>query len=162
MNDLIDAKGSFLSFKLFEMRYGILKVQFLQIFSSNLCYPERLTEKKPRSLPKDPKEPNTNFLSGGILFQLSSVLTIDPLKLRSKDYYWLFLDKRKSQATGPMKWNHDFAPMSLALNQIVNRVKLIYKENQFYFKLIHHIFATKKELTLYGITDNNRSLTIGC
>ena len=57
-----------------------------------------------------------------------------------------------------MKWDRHFALMALPWNQIFNRVKVICKENQlreFYFKLIHRIVATKKELTLYGITDNN-------
>ena len=93
------------------------------------------------------------------LFQLSSVLTIDFLKPRSEDYYWLFRDKRKYQATGPMKWDRNFAPTAFSWNQIFNRVKAICKENQlreFYFKLIHRIVATKKELTLYGIAGNNR------
>ena len=47
---------------------------------------------------------------------------------------------------------------ALPWDQIFDRVELICKENQlreFYFKLIHRIVATKKELTLYGITDND-------
>ena len=52
---------------------------------------------------------DVNFLSGGSLFQVSSVLTIDLLNTRSIDYYWLFLNKRKSQATGPVKWDRGFA-----------------------------------------------------
>ena len=103
---------------------------------------------------------NANFLSGGTLFQLSKVLTIDLMKLRSKDYYSLFLDKRKSQATGPMKRDHDFAPTALPWNQILIEWRLFAKrvnwENFTLTKLIYLIVATKKELTLYGITDNNK------
>ena len=80
------------------------------------------------------------------------------MKLRSKDYYWLFLNKRKPQATGSMKWDRDSVPTALPWHQIFDRVKVICKENQlreFYFKLIHRIVATKKELALYGIKDNN-------
>ena len=57
-----------------------------------------------------------------------------------------------------MKWDGDFVPMALPWHQVFNREKVICKENQlreFYFKLIHRIIATKKELTLYGITNNN-------
>ena len=102
---------------------------------------------------KERAKPNANFLSGGTLFQLSLVLTIDLLKLGSKDYYWLFLNKRRSQVTGPMKWNRDFDPTALPWNQIFDRVKTICKENQlreFYSKLIYRIVAMKKELALYG------------
>ena len=105
---------------------------------------------------------SANFLLGNALFQLSSVLTIDLLKLRStcKHYYSLFLDKLKSQDTSPMIWDHEFAQTALPWNQIFHRVKVICKESQlreFYFKLIHFIVAKKKELTLYGNTDNNKA-----
>ena len=69
-----------------------------------------------------------------------------------------FSKKRKSQATGPMKWDRDFDPTTLPWNQIFDRVKAICEENQlreFYFKLIHCIVAMKKELALYGIIDND-------
>ena len=70
------------------------------------------------------------FLSGGTFFQITPVLTIDLLKLRSKDYYWLFPNKRKPQATGPMKWDRDFVPTALPWHEIFDRVKVICKENQ--------------------------------
>ena len=57
-----------------------------------------------------------------------------------------------------MKWDRDFAPSALPWNQIFDRVKVICKENQlreFYFTLIHRIVTTKRELNLYGITDNS-------
>ena len=153
LHDVIDASGNFLSFEQFQQRYGI-NCSFLNYFQVISAIPSALRKKA-----KERVKPNVNFLSGGTLFQLSSVLTINLLKLRSNDYYWLFLNKRKSQlATGPMKWDREFAPTALPWNQIFDRVKLICKENQlreFYFKLIHRIVATKKELTLYGITDND-------
>ena len=137
----------------FQQRYGI-NCSFLNYFQVISAIPSALRKKA-----KERVKPNVNFLSGGTLFQLSSVLTINLLKLRSNDYYWLFLNKRKSQlATGPIKWDREFAPTALPWDQIFDRVKLICKENQlreFYFKLIHRIVATKKELTLYGITDND-------
>jgi len=91
-------------------------------------------------------------------YLLTLVLTIDLLRLRSKDYYWLFLNKQNLLTTGPMKWDYNFAPMALPWYHMFNRVKVICKEHQlreFYFKLLHHVVTTKKELTLYGITDNN-------
>ena len=61
--------------------FFVAKLRFPQIFSSAL---------------RKKAKPDVNFLSGGSLFHLSSVLTIDLLNIRSKAYYWLFLDKRKS------------------------------------------------------------------
>ena len=151
-HDLLDASGNFLPLEQFQQRHAI-NCSFLSYFQIISAIPSALWKKA-----NEHAKPNVNFLSGDTLFQLSSDLTIDLLKLRSKDYYWLFLNKRKAQATGPMKWDHNFAPSALPWNQIFNRVRVICKENQlreFYFKLIHRIVITKKELTLYGITDNN-------
>ena len=122
--DVIDARGNFLPFEQFQQRYGI-NCNFLNYFQVISAIPSASRKKA-----KERAKPNVNFLSGGTSFQLSSVITIDLLKLRSKDYYWLFLNKRKSQATGPMKWDRDFAPTALPWNQIFNRVKVICKENQ--------------------------------
>ena len=64
------------------------------------------------------------------------------------------LVQRKGTAT--LLWRFCHEP-----KLIFNRVKITWKENQrreFYYQLIHCIVATKKELTLYGITDNNRCL----
>ena len=151
LHDVIDASDNSLPFEQFQQCHGI-NCNFLNYFQVISAIPNALRKKA-----KECAKPNANFLSGGTLFQLSSVLTINLLKLGSKDYYWLFLNKRKFQATGPMKWDRDFDPTALPWNQIFDRVKAICKENQlreFYFKLIHRIVATKKELALYGITDN--------
>ena len=66
-----------------------------------------------RKKAKERAKPNVNILSSSTIFQSSSVFTIDLLKLRSKDDYWLFLNKRKRRATGPMKWDRNFAPTAL-------------------------------------------------
>ena len=152
LHDLLNASGNFLPFEQFQQRHAI-NCNFLSYFQIISAIPSALWKKA-----KERAKPNVNFLSGDTLFQLSSDLTIDLLKLRSKDNYWRFLNKRKAQATGLMNWDRDFGPSALPWNQIFNRARVICKENQlreFYFKLIHCIVITKKELTLYGITDNN-------
>ncbi|KAL9978329.1 hypothetical protein ACROYT_G015829, partial [Oculina patagonica] len=66
--------------------------------------------------------------------------------------------------TGPLKWERDLAPAALPWREIFTRVKHICKENrlrEFYYKLIHRIVVTKKELNLYGITHNNRCFYCG-
>lgn len=88
LHDVIDASGNFLPFEQFQQRYGI-NCNFISYFQVLSAIPSALREKV-----KERVKPIVNFLSGGTLFQLSSVLTIDLLKLRTKDYYWLFLNKR--------------------------------------------------------------------
>jgi len=111
---VIDAHSSFLPFELFQQRYGI-NCNFFKYFQVISAIVSSLRKKS-----KKHAQPNVNFLSGGTLFQLSSVLTIDLLKLRSQVYYWLFLNKQKPQATGPMKWDRELALTSLPWNQIFN------------------------------------------
>ena len=124
LHDVIDASGNFLPFERFQQRYEI-NCNFLTYFQVISAIPSALRKKA-----KARAKPNVNFLSGGTLFQLTSVLTIEPLKLRSKDYYWLFLYKRKPQAAGPMKWDRVFVPTALPWYHIFNRVKVICEENQ--------------------------------
>ena len=108
LDDVSDASGNFLPFEQLQQRYGI-NCNFLNYFQVFSAIPSALRKKA-----KENGKPNVNFLSGGTLFQLSSVLTMNLLKLRSKDYYLLFLNKRKSQlATGPMRWGRDFAATAL-------------------------------------------------
>ena len=64
-----------------QHRYRI-NCNFLTYFQVISAIPSALRKKA-----KERAKPNVNFLSGGILFQLTPVLTIDLLKLRSKDYY---------------------------------------------------------------------------
>ena len=45
LHDVIDASGNSLPFEQFQQRYGINCNFSSQLFPSNLCYPERLTEK---------------------------------------------------------------------------------------------------------------------
>ena len=116
LHDAIDVSGHFLPFEGFQHRYGI-HCNFLTYFQVISAIPSALRKKA-----KERAKPNVNFLSGGTLFQLTPVLTVDLLKLRSKDYYWLFLNKRKPQATGPMKCDRDFVPTALPWHQIFDRV----------------------------------------
>ena len=156
--DVIDTNGKFMSFERFQLVYGV-HCNFLQYFQVLSAIPRALIGKA-----RGRAKPDINFLTGSTLFQLTPLLTIDLLKLRSKDYYWLFLNKSKSQAIGPSKWERDLAPAALPWSEIFNRVKVISKQNhlrEFYYKLIHHIVVTKKELSLYGITDNNKCFYCG-
>ena len=158
LHDVIDTNGNFLSFEKFKLQYGI-QCNFLKYFQLLSAIPRTLLVKA-----KKRARPNVNFLTGSTLFQLSPLLTIDLLKLRSKDYYWLFLNKIKAQATGPSKWDRDLAPTVLPWNEIFNRVKTICKDNrlkEFFYKLIHRTVVTKRELTIYGITNEDSCFYCG-
>ena len=77
LHDVIDASGDFLPFEQFQQCYGINCnfLSYFQVISAILS----VLQKKAKECTKS----NANFLSGSTLFQLSSVLTINLLKLGS-------------------------------------------------------------------------------
>ena len=75
LHNVIDVSGHFLPFERFQHRYGI-NCNFLTYFQVIFAIPSALRKKA-----KERAKPNVNFLSGGTLFQLTPVLTIDLLKL---------------------------------------------------------------------------------
>ena len=69
---------------------------------------------------------------------------------------WLLLNRKETCATGPSKWQRDLPQFTLSWSTIFNRIKSITKQNklkEFFYKLVHRIVITKKELHLYGIED---------
>ena len=74
-------------------------------------------------------------------FQLSSTIKVNLLKSKNKDFYWLFINKVNPELKAPRKWARD-----LLFNYI---------EVSGYFKYLHRIIVTRKELCLYGIECNS-------
>ena len=82
-------------------------------------------------------------------FQLSPAINISLLKMKSKDYYWPFIDKLDVELKSPKKWIRDLqlAYLNLTvyfktLTNACNKKKL----REFYFKLLHKIVVRKKVL----------------
>ena len=87
-------------------------------------------------------------------FQLSPNTAIDLHKMKNRDYYWLFINKDDVEIKARPKWACDLQAVDLNLDTFFNRVKKVCKDNklkEFYFKLLHRIVATKKELFFYGM-----------
>ena len=81
--------------------------------------------------------------------------------MKSKDFYWLITNKFVTKATGSRKWEHEIQSMNLNWPCYFSKLKLICKEarlREFYYKLLHRIIVTKKELYYSGIESNNDSL----
>ena len=87
-------------------------------------------------------------------FQLSPNTTIDLHKMKNRDYYWLLINKDDVKIKATPKWARDLQVVDLNLDTFFNRVKNVCKNNklkEFYFKLLHRIVVTKKELSFYGM-----------
>ena len=125
-------------------------LQYLQVVSA---IPKRLLEKAKQNL-----DPKFTFSEDNTLFQLSSTIQVNLLKSRSKDYYWLFINKVNPELKAPKKWARDLQFNNIELNGYFKNLKSICKENnlrEFYFKFLHRIIVTRKELCLYGIECNS-------
>ena len=111
--------------------------------------PIRLVEKAKLNL-----EPKFTYLPGDTFFQLSSSININLLKWKSRDYYWLFINKDNPELKAPRKWARDLQSNEIELTGYFKHLRNICKENnlrEFYFKFLHRIIVTRKELCLYGI-----------
>lgn len=151
IHDLLMRNGTFLSHGEFIHKYGI-KCNFLQYLQVVSAVPKHLVEKAKQNLAA-----KFIFSQDDISFQLSPTININLLKMKSKDYYWLFMDKADIELKAAKKWARDLQSIDLKLNVYFKYLRNICKENklrEFYFKLLHRIIVTKKELFLYGIENN--------
>ena len=90
-------------------------------------------------------------------FQLSADLSLDLLKMKNRNYYWLLISKDQQEINANMKWERDFLPEKILARHHFSRVKYICRDNklrEFYFELLHRIVVAKRELFTYGIAEN--------
>ena len=101
VHDLLKQNGTFFSHSEFTKRYN-LNCNFLQYLQVVSAIPKRLLEKAKQNL-----DPKFTFSEDNTLFQLSSTIQVNLLKSRSKDYYWLFINKVNPELKAPKKWDRD-------------------------------------------------------
>ena len=150
IQDLLKDDGKFFTYPEFVRRYE-LKCNFLTYMQVVSAIPKHLVKKaREKHLDK------STFLAVDA-FQLSPNTVIDLLKMKNKDYYWLLINKDNQEIKAEVKWSRDLHSEEFRLDDLFSRVKNVCKENkmrEFYFKLIHRIVVTKKELFFFGIEDD--------
>ena len=152
VHDLLTNNGAFLSHSEFTTKYN-LKCNFLQYLQVVSAIPRRLVEKAKLNL-----DPKFTYLPDDTFFQLSSSININLLKWKSRDYYWLFINKDNPELKAPRKWARDLQSNEIELTGYFKHLRNICKENnlrEFYFKFLHRIIVTRKELCLYGIESDS-------
>ena len=115
--------------------------------------PRRLVEKAKQNL-----DAKFTYLPDDTLFQLSSSISVNLLKWKSRDCYWLFINKDNPELKAPRKWPRDLQSNEIELTGYFKNLRNICKENnlrEFYFKFLHRIIVTRKELCLYGIESDS-------
>ena len=154
VQDLLGDDGKVLShsefFRKFRLNGNFL--QYMQVVSAI-----------PKDLIKDARRhyiDKSSILSKSS-FQLSADLSLDLLKMKNRNYYWLLISKDQQEINTNMKLERDFLPEKILARHHFSRVKNICRDNklrEFYFKLLHRIVVTKRELFTYGIAENALSL----
>ena len=150
IQDLLKTDGKFLSYGELTEKYHI-KCNFLAYLQVTFAIPRHLLERA-RVTPLD----KTVFMSEH-MFQLSTETCINLLKMKNKDYYRLLIKKEKIEIKASTKWARDLQVGQIPMESYFSDMKTLCKDNklrEFYFKLLHRIIVTKKELFLYGIEDN--------
>ena len=106
--------------------------------------PKRLLEKARQNL-----DPKFTFSQDDTFFQLSSTIKVNLLKLKSKDYYRLFINKVNPELKAPKKWARNLQFNGIELSCYFKNIKSICKENnlrEFYFTFLHRIIDKKGTL----------------
>ena len=143
IRDVLSDDGKFLSYKEFLQKYN-LKGNFLRYFKVLAAIPKHLRVKA-RLTTLDKHQ----FDKDNVIFPLSPIVSINLLKMKSKDFYWLIKNKTVIKATGPRKWEYETQLMNLNWPCYFSNLKAICEQTklrEFYYKFLHRIIAAKKEL----------------
>ena len=146
VQDFLHENGQLLTFQEFIQRYDVEcnLIKYMQVVSA---IPKHLDKARE-------KQVNKRIFLAKNAFQLSPNTTIDLHKMKNRDYYWLLINKDDVEIKATPKWALDLQVVDLNLDTFFNRVKNVCKNNkltEFYFKLLHRIVVTKKELSFYGM-----------
>ena len=151
VQDLLNNQGNYLSPQEFSDKYNI-KVNFLQYYQITSAIPAYL--KSYASAHMDLGD--LNSICENFDFQLSKDITLNLKKTLCKQFYKLFVEEIKIEPTAIKAWRKNCPEVADNwVNCIQNNYKITRdnKLRQFYFKLLHRILVTNKELNRFGITD---------
>ena len=98
-------------------------------------------------------------------FHLDENVVINLLRTKSKDFYWLTVDKKyKEKQTCAKRWNQTVPMDKTNWTNIFKSVQKTCRENrdrEFHFKFIHRIVVTKKELFRFNIKSDSNCIYCG-
>ena len=159
VQDLLNNQGNYLSPQEFSDKYNI-KVNFLQYYQITSAIPAYL--KSSASAHMDLED--LNSICENFDFQLSKDITLNLKKTLCKQFYKLFVEEINTEPTAIKSWRKTCPEVADNwVNCIQNNYKITRdnKLRQFYFKLLHRILVTNKELKRFGITDCDKCVMCG-
>ena len=142
MQDILDHRGKFLTWNVFHRKYNI-KCNFLNYFQVLYAIPKYLLEKS-----RTYSHINKRDLLHSTVYQFSLSVSIDFVKMRCKDYYWLLVNASKVVPSGLKKWQKDLNLGEFNWKSAFTRISKTCKESklrEFNYKFLHRIIVTKKK-----------------
>ena len=79
--------------------------------------------------------------------------------MKNRDHYWLLINKEQIEQKANSKWERDLQIDQTSLQTIFSHVRSVRKDNkltEFYFKHLHRIVVTKKDLFLFGKAEDTK------
>ncbi|XP_068692817.1 uncharacterized protein [Montipora foliosa] len=144
VKDLLDKNENILSFPAFQSKYLLKKTTFLHFYQVTSAIPGHLLTKAKSN------DFNTEMINteDPEFFHLDENVVINLLRAKSKDFYWLIVDKKyKEKQTGRKRWNQTVPMDKTNWKNMFKSVQKTCRENkvrEFHFKFIHRIVVTKK------------------
>ena len=137
--------GKFLSYHEFKQNYN-LNCNFLTFFQVILAIPSIFLKKAKSSKHLDKGNCDRN----NVIFHLSPSISSNLLKVQSRDYR--LLNRGDTKATGLIKCGKELHLVDFKWDNYFNSIKTLCngtKLRDFYYKLLHRIVTTKRELFFY-------------
>ena len=147
ITDLLDTEGRFLSFNDFQSKYCLRRTYFLQFCQVINPIHKHLLAK---SINKKPFAAESNdFILDPTSFCLESGVKLDLTKIKSKDFYWLIINKTYMDELTGVKRRNKLMPVEkkTTWRTTFSSVRTTCKETklrEFQFKFLHRIIVTKK------------------
>ena len=157
----MDEKGQVLPFSVFQSKYLLLKTTFLHYYQVISALPNHLLAKAKI------EEFGSEMINAEDLeyFRLNENVNINLLKAKSKDFYWLIINKKYiAEQTGSKRWNKTIPVEKTNWRKIFKSVQKTCSENrlrEFNFKFIHRIVVTEKELFRFNIKSDSNCIYCG-
>jgi len=151
VQDLLNNQGNYLSPQESSDKHNI-KVNFLQYYQITSAIPAYL--KSHASAHMDLGD--LISICENFDFQLSKDITLNLKKTLCKQFYKLFVQENKIEPTAIKAWRKNCPEVADNWVNCIQNYYKITRDNklrQFYFKLLHRILVTNKELNRFGITD---------
>lgn len=147
------AENLILSYHEFKLNYNLICdcLTFFQVISAT-----------PRHLLKKAKFKHSDkgiFDRTNVVFHLSPLTSLNLVKAKSRDYYWL-LNRVDTKTTGLIKWEKELQLVDFKGDwNYFNSIKICTlcsetKLRDFYYKLFNIIVTTKRELFFNGIASD--------